>query len=111
MALLVESAPPSQICVGYFQISSGAIRILHVTAPTGSRWAPIVVETQNIRYRCDSTAPTATAGMLLSTTASTPYLLGSKRLVEVPERPDDLGRRVQHRVLRRSHCRRINERS
>ncbi len=75
MALVVEARPPSEICTGYFQISSGT-SVFSVTAPAGSRWARIVVEVQNIRYRADGTAPTATAGMLLSTTASTPYIMG-----------------------------------
>jgi hypothetical protein len=75
VTLLVEALPPSQICTGYFQISSGTTAFT-VTAPAGSRWARVQVEVQNIRYRMDGVVPTATTGMLLSTTASTQYLFG-----------------------------------
>lgn len=75
MPLLVEALPPSQVCVGYFQISSGT-SVFTVSAPAGSRWARVQVEVQNIRYRCDGAAPTAAVGMLLSVTAATQYIFG-----------------------------------
>jgi hypothetical protein len=44
-----------------------------VTVPTGARLAVITVDAANIRYRDDGTAPTASIGILLSSSAPTPY--------------------------------------
>lgn len=41
--------------------------------PAGAKYALISVDTANIRYRDDGGAPTATAGIQLASSATTPY--------------------------------------
>ena len=68
-----------KIC-GYQQITSLAASV-GLTIPTtdtqGNTCKPNAVlllsETQNVRWRADGTAPTATVGMLIPTTATQPF--------------------------------------
>jgi hypothetical protein len=44
-----------------------------VTVPTGARLAVMTVDAANVRYRDDGTAPTASIGIQLSSSATQPY--------------------------------------
>lgn len=60
------------VCLGYQQItdlSSAAA----LTIPPGATLALIVPETQNVRWRDDGTAPTASVGMPIYVGASLSY--------------------------------------
>ncbi len=50
------------VCLGYQQISTLSASI-GLTVPVGATMALIVPEAQNIRWRDDGTAPTASVGM------------------------------------------------
>ena len=50
------------VCLGYQQITSLS-SATNLTVPAGATMAVIVPEGQNVRWRDDGTAPTATVGM------------------------------------------------
>jgi hypothetical protein len=45
-----------------------------LTVPAGSKFAAISVETQSVRFRDDGSAPTASDGVLLTTTGEQPWI-------------------------------------
>jgi hypothetical protein len=53
------------VCLGYQQVSSLSASS-SLTIPTGATMALIVPEGQNVRWRDDGTAPTASVGMPLA---------------------------------------------
>jgi len=52
--------------LGYQQLSVGSTAA-PLTVPAGAKFVYITVESDNVRYRDDGTAPTATVGMSLQT--------------------------------------------
>ena len=60
------------VCLGYQQISDVSSSI-GLTVPDGATLALIVPETQNVRWRDDGTAPTASVGMPIFVGASLSY--------------------------------------
>ena len=52
-------------CLGYQQITSLS-SAASLTVPSGATYAVIQCETQNVRWRDDGTAPTASVGMKLT---------------------------------------------
>lgn len=51
-------------CLGYQQIPAASTTVaVSLTVPSGARIAVVDVEAQNIRWRDDGAAPTATVGM------------------------------------------------
>ena len=59
-------------CLGYQQITSLSSSTA-LTVPAGATMALIVPETQNVRWRDDGVAPTATVGMPVLTNTSMSY--------------------------------------
>ena len=59
-------------CLGYQQITSLSSSTA-LTVPAGATMALIVPETQNVRWRDDGVAPTASVGMLVPANASMSY--------------------------------------
>lgn len=59
-------------CLGYQQITSLSASTA-LTVPTGATMALIIAETQDVRWRDDGTAPTASVGMPLATGVSLSY--------------------------------------
>ena len=59
-------------CLGYQQITSLSSSTA-LTVPAGATMALIVPETQNVRWRDDGTAPTASVGMLVVANSSMSY--------------------------------------
>lgn len=59
-------------CLGYQQITSLSSSTA-LTVPAGATLALIVPETQNVRWRDDGVAPTATVGMLVPANSSMSY--------------------------------------
>lgn len=59
-------------CLGYQQITSLSSSTA-LTVPAGATLALIVPETQNVRWRDDGTAPTASVGMLVPANSSMSY--------------------------------------
>ena len=59
-------------CLGYQQITSLSSSTA-LTVPTGATMALIVPETQNVRWRDDGVAPTASVGMLVVANSSMSY--------------------------------------
>lgn len=59
---------PEGVPVGYRQVSVSTVAVGLGTIPTGANRALITVETDNIRWRDDSTPPTATVGMFVQQT-------------------------------------------
>ena len=55
------------ISTGYTQLASLSAAT-GLTPPAGSRYVLLTAEAQNVRWRADGTAPTATVGQLLKTT-------------------------------------------
>lgn len=60
------------VCLGYQQITSLSAST-GLTVPSGATLALIVPETQNVRWRDDGTAPTASVGMPIFVGASLSY--------------------------------------
>jgi hypothetical protein len=60
------------VCLGYQQITSLSASTA-LTVPSGATLALIVPETQNVRWRDDGTAPTASVGMPIFVGASLSY--------------------------------------
>jgi len=60
------------VCLGYQQITSLSASAA-LTVPSGATLALIVPETQNVRWRDDGTAPTASVGMPIFVGASLSY--------------------------------------
>jgi hypothetical protein len=60
------------VCLGYQQITSLSASTA-LTVPSGATLALIVPETQNVRWRDDGTAPTASIGMPIFVGASLSY--------------------------------------
>lgn len=60
------------VCLGYQQITSLSSAAA-LTVPPGATLALIVPEAQNVRWRDDGTAPTATVGMPIYVGASLSY--------------------------------------
>jgi hypothetical protein len=60
------------VCLGYQQITSLSASTV-LTVPAGATLALIVPETQNVRWRDDGTAPTASIGMPIFVGASLSY--------------------------------------
>jgi hypothetical protein len=60
------------VCLGYQQITSLSASAA-LTVPSGATLALIVPETQNVRWRDDGTAPTASIGMPIFVGASLSY--------------------------------------
>lgn len=54
-------------CLGYQQITSLAAAAA-LTVPAGATMALVQAEAENVRWRDDGTAPTATVGMILFST-------------------------------------------
>lgn len=61
----VRTLPASSPCTGYQQITSLSSAV-GLTVPSGTRWAKIQAETQNVRWRADGTNPTASVGFPLN---------------------------------------------
>ena len=59
-------------CLGYQQITSLSSSTA-LTVPAGATLALIVPEAQNVRWRDDGAAPTATVGMLVPANSSMSY--------------------------------------
>ena len=59
-------------CLGYQQITSLSSSTA-LTVPAGATLALIVPETQNVRWRDDGIAPTASVGMLVPANSSMSY--------------------------------------
>lgn len=59
-------------CLGYQQITSLSSSTA-LTVPAGATMALIVPETQNVRWRDDGVAPTASVGMLVVANSSMSY--------------------------------------
>ncbi len=59
-------------CLGYQQITSLSSSTA-LTVPAGATLALIVPETQNVRWRDDGVAPTASVGMLVPANSSMSY--------------------------------------
>ena len=59
-------------CLGYQQITS-LTSSTALTVPAGASLALIVPETQNVRWRDDGVAPTASVGMLVVANSSMSY--------------------------------------
>jgi hypothetical protein len=59
-------------CLGYQRIS-GLSASTALTVPAGATLALIVAESQNVRWRDDGTAPTASTGMPLAIGVSLSY--------------------------------------
>lgn len=59
-------------CLGYQQITS-LTSSTALTVPAGASLALIVPETQNVRWRDDGVAPTASVGMLVPANSSMSY--------------------------------------
>ena len=59
-------------CLGYQQITSLSSSTA-LTVPAGATLALIVPETQNVRWRDDGVAPTASVGMLVVANSSMSY--------------------------------------
>ena len=59
-------------CLGYQQITSLSSSTA-LTVPAGAALALIVPETQNVRWRDDGVAPTASVGMLVPANSSMSY--------------------------------------
>ena len=59
-------------CLGYQQITS-LTSSTALTVPAGATLALIVPETQNVRWRDDGVAPTASVGMLVPANSSMSY--------------------------------------
>ena len=59
-------------CLGYQQITSLSSSTA-LTVPAGATLALIVPETQNVRWRDDGVAPTASIGMLVPANSSMSY--------------------------------------
>ena len=59
-------------CLGYQQITSLSAAA-NLTIPLGATRALITPQTQNVRWRDDGTAPTASVGMPLSVGATLSY--------------------------------------
>lgn len=59
-------------CLGYQQITSLSAST-GLTVPAGATRAVIIAETQNVRWRDDGVAPTASVGMLLSQLVTLSY--------------------------------------
>ncbi|HZV26421.1 MAG TPA: hypothetical protein VFG00_09025 [Acidothermaceae bacterium] len=57
-------------------LSVGASAVA-LTVPAGSLFAVISIETQAIRWRDDGVDPTATTGILVPVTSSSPWVYGS----------------------------------
>jgi hypothetical protein len=60
------------VCLGYQQLTSLSAST-GLTVPSGATLALIVPETQNVRWRDDGTAPTASVGMPIFVGASLSY--------------------------------------
>ena len=60
------------VCLGYQRITSLSAST-GLTVPSGATLALIVPETQNVRWRDDGTAPTASVGMPIFVGASLSY--------------------------------------
>jgi hypothetical protein len=60
------------VCLGYQQITSLSASTA-LTVPSGTTLALIVPETQNVRWRDDGVAPTASVGMPIFVGASLSY--------------------------------------
>lgn len=54
-------------CTGFQRITSLGTAVA-LTVPAGTKYAWVQCETQNVRWRADGSAPTASVGMLLKTT-------------------------------------------
>ena len=59
-------------CLGYQQITSLSSSTA-LTVPVGATMALIIPETQNVRWRDDGVAPTASVGMLVVANSSMSY--------------------------------------
>ena len=59
-------------CLGYQQITN-LTSSTELTVPAGATLALIVPETQNVRWRDDGVAPTASVGMLVVANSSMSY--------------------------------------
>lgn len=76
--------------MGFQQITSLSSATA-LTAPTGAKLAIVHAETQNVRWRDDGTNPSATVGMILTTTGELRYdvrdpntlALGAIKFIEV----------------------------
>lgn len=66
--------------LGYEQIVDLSTAV-GLTVPRGAKFALIQAEGANVRWRDDGTAPTATVGMLLSTTSDGLWFTGDLRAV------------------------------
>jgi len=60
------------VCLGYQQITSLSAST-GLTVPSGATLALVVPETENVRWRDDGTAPTASVGMPIFVGASLSY--------------------------------------
>lgn len=70
----VRTIPGKSDPLGYQQIASATLAAAtHLTVPSGSRWALIVAEAQNVRWTDDGTTPTASVGMLLASGQTLQY--------------------------------------
>jgi hypothetical protein len=70
-------APYNYQPLGFAQISitssAQTFAVAGVAVPTGARLAVMTVDAANVRYRDDGTAPTASIGIQLSSSATQPY--------------------------------------
>jgi hypothetical protein len=73
----------SDVPLGYQQIAT-LTSSTALTVPEGAKRAIIQAETQNVRWRDDGTAPTASVGMLIASGASISYVgdLKTFRVIE-----------------------------
>lgn len=79
---LSATTPNNDAPLGYQQLTA-ITAATALTVPTGARYAVLVAEAQNVRWRDDGTAPTATVGMLLTTSAPAFIYCGKLSAVNV----------------------------
>lgn len=81
--IIAASAPYVYTPLGYQQIV-GAVASTTLTVPTGSIYALICIENQDVRYRDDGVAPTAAIGMPIRTNQCLGYSgsLSAFRVIE-----------------------------
>lgn len=65
------NAIPTGFCQA--TVSTAALLSTLCNIPAGTKYALISIDTANIRYRDDGVAPTATVGIQLASSATTPY--------------------------------------
>lgn len=86
----INAIPLAPFCQ---QTITGTAQLLSTICglPAGAKYALISIDTANVRYRDDGGAPTATAGIQLASSATTPYWytgqLSSMQLIAVSGSP------------------------